>query len=72
MRLFIFRTNIESKNMIMPISNAFEKCIGILDWSIDFEDIDHVLRIEAANNLDERDIIKLVSNEGYQIGELPD
>ncbi len=72
MNLYIFRTNIQSETKLNTLKTTFEKCIGVLDWSVDLEDIDNVLRIEAAMNLNERDIINLVSKEGVSIAPLQD
>ena len=45
---------------------------GITDWSIDTEDIDNVLRIEAAENLNEHDVISLINTRGFYCDALTD
>ena len=44
----------------------------ISKWSIDTEDIDNVLRIEAEDNLDEDEVKKLVIENGFYCEDLPD
>lgn len=44
----------------------------IYDWSIDLEDIDKVLRIEAEQTLVEKEVIDLIQDCGYVCEELPD
>ncbi|WP_188112077.1 hypothetical protein [Aquimarina sp. RZ0] len=44
----------------------------ILKWSIDLEDIDNVLRIEATNTVTEDTIIKLIRMHGFYIKTLTD
>ena len=44
----------------------------ITDWSIDTEDIDNVLRIEAQNDLNEKEIIHLIKDCGFYSETLSD
>ncbi len=53
MTLLIFQTNIKSKQKLNALSPIFNAHNGILEWSIDQEDIDNVLRIEAHTNTTE-------------------
>lgn len=72
MECLIFKTDIKSKRKIkslLPILNNQE---DIIDWSIDTEDIDNVLRIEAKERLTEKAVIDLISQEGYHCEVLPD
>ncbi len=72
MELFLFRTDIKSKkklNYMKPILNNHS---DILKWSIDLEDIDNVLRIEATNTVTEDTIIKLIRMHGFYIKTLTD
>lgn len=72
MELLIFQTDIASKKKMKPLEPIFNNHPNIIKWSIDMEDIDNVLRIEASENLLEKDIINLVKTKGYYIEVLPD
>ncbi len=72
MKLIILRTDIKTKKKVKKIKPFLNKHPTILNWSIDLEDIDNVLRIEAAKNLKEEDIKQLVQKEGFYCDELPD
>lgn len=67
MELLLFQTNIESSKKVKLITPLFEKHTEILKWSVDLEDIDHVLRIEAKSSLLEKDVIELVQFQGIEI-----
>ncbi len=72
MELLLFRTDIKSKKKVKSLKPMFNNHIDILDWSVDLEDIDNVLRIEATVNLTEDDIVKLVKDNGFYIKTLTD
>ncbi|MEW7278994.1 hypothetical protein ABW636_10400 [Aquimarina sp. 2201CG1-2-11] len=72
MELLIFRTDIKSKKKVKFLKPVFKKYTDILRWSVDLEDIDNVLRIEANTNITEDDIIKIVQLHGFYIKTLPD
>jgi len=66
MKVLIFRTDIKTKKKVKTIKPLFSNRKRFGDWSIDIEDIDNVLRIEAADDLNERDIIQLMNTCGFQ------
>jgi len=70
MKVLIFQTNIDSPLNVDAIQPLFNNHSHILNWSIDTEDIDNVLRIEAHDNLHETDIIKLMTTQGYYCDDL--
>jgi len=72
MELFIFQTDIKSKKKIKSLKPILNQHSEILDWSVDLEDIDNVLRIEATNNLIQDEIITLVQTHGFYIKTLAD
>ncbi|MGB5819391.1 MAG: hypothetical protein WBG90_07880 [Saonia sp.] len=72
MKLLIFRTDIKTKKKVKTIKPLFNNLSTITDWSIDLEDIDNVLRIETAEDLNEREIIHLLSTYGFQCEALTD
>ncbi|EZH73512.1 hypothetical protein ATO12_16375 [Aquimarina atlantica] len=72
MELLIFRTDIKSKKKVKSLKPVLNNHSDIIDWSIDLEDIDNVLRIEATTNLSEGDVIDLVEIQGFYIKTLSD
>ncbi|WP_106790843.1 hypothetical protein [Aquimarina sp. Aq78] len=72
MELLIFRTDIKSKKKVKSLKPVLNNHSDIIKWSIDLEDIDNVLRIEATTNLSEVDVIDLVQIQGFFIKILSD
>lgn len=72
MKLVILKTNIETKQKAIILKSLFYNCPQITNWSVDTEDIDKVLRIEAATHADQDKIIQLVKDQGFQCEELKD
>lgn len=72
MKLVILKTDIKTKKKVKMIKPIFNNLPTISKWSVDTEDIDNVLRIEAEDNLKEEDVKKLVLENGFYCEELPD
>ncbi|MFT5859170.1 MAG: hypothetical protein ACI865_001268 [Flavobacteriaceae bacterium] len=72
MNLVILRTDIGSKSRVQQMRPALDNHRSIHRWSIDLEDIDNVLRIEAADSLNENEVIKLIDSYGFYGEELED
>ena len=71
MEILIFKTDIDNswhKNMAQKLLGNLQ---GILKWSVDVEDIDHVLRVEA-NNLPPRHVELVLALAGYYCEEMKD
>jgi len=71
MYTLIFKTNIESELALKEIEVALVADTNLLDWSIDREDIDKVLRVESKIN-NSKEIINTIRHAGYICEELPD
>ncbi|WP_062061218.1 hypothetical protein [Aquimarina longa] len=67
MELLLFRTDIKSKKKVKSLKSVFNNHSEIINWSVDLEDIDNVLRIEATTNLSEKDVMDLVRIKGFYI-----
>ncbi len=72
MELLLFRTDIKSKKKVKTLKPMLNNHSDILNWSVDLEDIDNVLRIEATANLSEEEVMDLVSVQGFYIKTLVD
>jgi len=72
MNLLIFRTDIKTKKKVKAMRPLFNLHPAIADWSIDIADVDNVLRIEAQDDLNEKDIIHLVKTYGFYCDVLAD
>ena len=71
MNILIFKTNIRLKKdvgVIKPLLCADE---SIVQWNVDRDDTDKILRIVSTSN-DTAGIIKTINEAGYQCEELPD
>lgn len=72
MKLFIYGTDIDTEYKVKSIHNLFYEDTNIIDISIDIEDVDNVLRIEATDYVEENDIINKVEKKGFHCVELVD
>ena len=70
MKLIIVKTNIPSKKKVKKLEPLFNEHVGILKWSVDTEDIDKVLRIEANESLEENEVASLIGQFGYSCEEM--
>lgn len=64
MDYLIFRTDLTSKKRVNAIKPVMQR-LPIADWSVDTQDVDHVLRVKATGRLAEKDIIDHVRNCGF-------
>ncbi|CAM1354438.1 MULTISPECIES: hypothetical protein [Tenacibaculum] len=72
MKLFIYGTDIDTKKKEESIRQLFNQDNNIINLSIDLEDVDNVLRIEATDITTEADIINKVKEKGFNCMELAD
>lgn len=70
MEILIFRTNIKSKKRVKVIKSVLNDHADIHKWTIDLDDIDNVLRIEAKADLTEEKVMGLVKPKGFYIEPL--
>lgn len=70
--LFILKSNIKSEKMVRALSPLLGKDPLIGRWSVDTEDIDHVLRIETLQKSSESEIIRRIRSYGVHCETLPD
>ncbi len=67
--ILIFKTNIELKKDLAEIEICLAKLGTTINWHIDLEDADKVLRIESAANNAEQ-IIETITKSGFVCEEL--
>jgi len=72
MKLLIFKTNIGSQRKLNALKPVFNNHTTIKRWTVDMEDIDKVLRIEAVEPLDEHHVINLIHARGLHCEVLTD
>lgn len=65
MNVLVFRTNINTDERIHRAACRLCKLQSVCRWSIDLEDCDCVLRIEA-KTITETDVIRLLTKAGLQ------
>lgn len=71
-KVLIFRTNIETQKSVEAIQMLFNNQSSIINWSIDLEDIDKVLKVKITDTLNENDVKNLVKVKGFYCEALPD
>ena len=71
MYTLIFKTNIQSEQALKEIALLMSANSSLLNWSIDTEDIDKVLRVKSTKS-NAAEIITTLSEAGYSCEELPD
>jgi hypothetical protein len=72
MELLIFQTDIKSKGKVKSITPILNHHSAIIKWSVDLEDIDNILRIEAKTGLKEKEVIDIIKEKGFYIEPLLD
>jgi len=71
MHILIFKTNIETEDAHKELGSLLNSHRSIIDWNIDKEDVDKVLRIESELN-NTREIMTTINKAGFICEELPD
>lgn len=67
--IYIFKTNITQIHTNCTMSKTLSEHIAILQWSIDIEDVDCVLRI-VSDSLTAETIINVINDLGHECQEL--
>ena len=68
-QLLIFRTNVKELCTNCALYKALEQHSAISRWTIDYEDIDCVLRIESGT-LTAETLIALLDQHGFECAEM--
>lgn len=67
--IYIFKTNVNSKEDISKIEPKIEKIGSINQWNFDLEDCDKILRIDSTNVVPQA-ITNLLNTLGFECEEL--
>lgn len=67
--VLIFKTNIQTNLDKLKLKKTLNNHPLILQWNVDQEDIDCVLRV-VSTHLDHQDIVKLITFKGFFCQEL--
>lgn len=70
--ILVLRTDLKTRKKVKALAPMLNHHPNVLSWSVDIEDIDNVLRIEATGALDEASVIRLLQSYGYYCAALPD
>ncbi len=65
MAIVILATNLHSPGRIEKISTSFNNHQKIIRWTVDIEDRENVMRIEALDGFSELDAIDLIQTNGF-------
>jgi hypothetical protein len=71
MNILIFKTNLESSELVRRAQPLLQNMQGISRWNVDMHDCDNVLRIEAIE-LSPRSVEQILQKAGYYCEELED
>lgn len=66
----VFRTNLQTKTDVKRIADVMNTHSGILEWSVDLEDWEKVLRV-VGTSISSRQIISILRSLNVNIQEIP-
>ena len=67
--ILIFKTNIQTECDRQHLQNRLDTNDHILQWNIDLQDVDRVLRI-ISKTLTPQQIISIINHNGFECAEL--
>ncbi|KFF15831.1 hypothetical protein [Flavobacterium hydatis] len=68
-KIYIFKTNIEQLRTDCEVTKTLNNHVDILQWSVDTDDVDYVLRI-VSETLKVETIINIINDLGHECQEL--
>lgn len=66
----VFSTSLQSEEDVEEISDLMNRLPGVLDWSVDLDDWENVLRIEC-KEISSEQIIGALTEKGVSVEEMP-
>lgn len=61
--ILVFKTDVDSSKRLHALKSLLKTCSGIWHWSVDMEDADKVLRMEASPQVTADEIIALLNTQ---------
>jgi hypothetical protein len=71
MAIYVFKTNVENMYHIRKLYGLFKMIHGIINWNVDTEDVDKILRVETVS-VSPQKIEMILQSAGYYCKELED
>ena len=72
MKLFIFKTDIQTENQLDQLRLVIQNQAEVARWTIDMEDVDHVLKVETKVDAHEAEMLQILRARGIECEQLPD
>ena len=72
MNILVFKTDLETDLKVRNAASILDEHQGVERWNVDLDDIDNVLRIEAASALCESEVEAFMRENGVRCQALPD
>lgn len=72
MQILIYKTSLKTRTKVRHVQQLFDGHPLVNEWSVDTEDCDHVLRVEAMTDLKYSDVTCLLNAFGYYCELLTD
>ncbi len=69
--ILIFKTSIRNKRQVHQVANILGSLSGIIRWTLDLDDCDRVLRLEAAG-IHAAEVEQLIGSAGFHCREMED
>ncbi len=70
MTVFVFRTSVRTQRSVERIRQNLDQCPGVLRWTFDLQDCDHVLRVEAVSDTSSEKLRNCLTSNGFTCEEL--
>ena len=71
-RVLVFKTDLSTREKVSELTPLLNNHPSIVQWNVDFEDIDNVLRVVPSEQIDADLVIRMVTDAGFECEELPD
>ncbi len=69
MKVFVYKTNVSSKNFVERLKPSLDQLLSNSKWNFDLEDCDNILRVESDAFISKK-IINLLKEKGFLCVEL--
>lgn len=70
MVILVFKTSLMKSKHVLAISSSLDNLPSVLSWSVDLEDWERILRIEATDQSSAHEIAASIKALGFECEEL--